>query len=237
MSAPDGVLAVTELLKNHNAELDPATMERILDVAPGFGAWHGPLVERPKLSGGMMRRLAKFVSHALLGVLKKRKDADPETAAAIAATEVQRLAEEPAEPAPEVKSAVKSAVKSKAAAADDDDAVTDVPVGEAAIRAALADELFAAVRAAVARDSELTVPVVRRIFASANAKAITALAWKANYSMALAVVLQSGLGGIAADQVLQEKDGGYPLSDSDMEWQLELSLAPADAAKGARRAS
>jgi uncharacterized protein (DUF2336 family) len=237
MSAPDGVLAVTELLKNHNAELDPATMERILDVAPGFGAWHGPLVERPKLSGGMMRRLAKFVSHALLGVLKQRKDADPETAAAIAATEVQRLAEEPAEPVPEVKSEVKSEAKSNAAAADDDDAVTDVPVGEAAIMTALQEELFAAVRAAVARDSGLAVPVVRRILSSASAKAITALAWKANYSMALAVALQAGLGSIAADQVLQAKDGSYPLSESDMEWQLELSLTPADAAKGARRAS
>jgi uncharacterized protein (DUF2336 family) len=233
LSAPDGVLAVTELLKNHNAELDPETMERILDVAPRFGAWHGPLTERPKLSGGMMRRLAKFVSHALLGVLKKRKDADPETLAAIARTEEQRLAEEPAEPAPDVA----SAVKSEAAAADDDDAVTDAPVGEAAIMTAIQEELFAAVRAAVARDSGLAVPVVRRILGSASAKAITALAWKAHYSMELAVALQSGLGSIAADQVLQAKEGGYPLSESDMEWQLELSLTPADAAKGARRAS
>ena len=239
LSAPDGVLAVTELLKNHNAELDPATMERILDVAPGFGAWHRPLVDRPKLSGGVMRRLAKFVSHALLGVLKKRKDADPETVAAIAATETQRLAEEPAEPAPEVKSEIKSETNAKAAAADDDDAVTDAPVGEAAILAAIQEELFAAVRAAVARDSGLAVPVVRRILSSASAKAITALAWKANYSMELGVALQSGPGSIAADQVLQPKNGGYPLSESDMEWQLELSLTPADAAKSpaARRAS
>jgi uncharacterized protein (DUF2336 family) len=230
LSVPDGVLAVTELLKNHNAELDPATMDRILDVAPGFGSWHGPLVNRPKLSGGVMQRLAKFVSHALLSVLKKRKDADPETVAAITATEEKRLAEEPMESAPEA--------ADKPAPADDDDAVTDVPVGEAKIKAAIVNELFAAVRAAVARDSELTVPVVRRIFASSNAKAITALAWKANYSMTLAVALQSGLGGIAADQVLQPKDGGYPLSESDMEWQLELSLAPADAKRpGARRAS
>jgi uncharacterized protein (DUF2336 family) len=234
LSAPDGVLAVTELLKNHNAELDPATMERILDVAPGFGAWHGPLVGRPKLSGGVMQRLAKFVSHALLSVLKKRKDADPETVAAITATEQKRLADEPAEAAAKPS----DAAAAKPAVADDDDAVTDVPIGEAAIKAALADELFAAVRAAVARDSELAVPVVRRIFASGSAKAITALAWKANYSMALAVALQSGLGGIAADQVLQPKDGGYPLNESDMEWQLELSLAPTDATRpGARRAS
>jgi uncharacterized protein (DUF2336 family) len=77
LSAPDGVLAVTALLKNHNAEIDPATMDRILDVAPRHGDWHEPLVERPSLPGGAMRRLAGFVSQALLGMLKQRKDADP----------------------------------------------------------------------------------------------------------------------------------------------------------------
>jgi uncharacterized protein (DUF2336 family) len=217
LSAPDGVLAVTALLKNHNAEIDPATMDRILDVAPGFGAWHGPLVERPKLAGGVMRRLAKFVSHALLGILKQRKDADAETLAAIAATEEQRRAEETPE------------------TAADDEPVTDAPVGEAAIQAAIRGEQFAAVRAAVCRDSGLPAPVVRKILGSASAKAITALAWKAQYSTALAVALQAGPGGIAPDQILQARNGGYPLSESDMEWQLELSLAPAETLN--RRAS
>jgi hypothetical protein len=88
------------------------------------------------------------------------------------------------------------------------------------------------VRAAIARDSGLPAPVVRKMLGSGSAKAITALAWKANYSMALAVALQAGPGGIAADQVLGPRDGGYPLSESDMEWQLELSLTPADAVTG-----
>jgi len=230
LSAPDGVLAVTALLKNHNAEIDPKTMDRILDVAPRFGAWHGPLVERPKLQGGAMRRLAEFVSRALLGILKKRKDADPETAAAIAAAEEKRDAEGTLEP-------------KIAERADDDDAVVEVPiadapVGEKAIRAAIEGEQRAAVRAALARDSALELAVVRRILGSGSAKAVTSLAWKAQYSMALAVEIQTGLGGIAPGQALQPKNGGYPLSDADMEWQLELSLAPADSVtSAAHRAS
>jgi hypothetical protein len=122
---------------------------------------------------------------------------------------------------------------------DDDERVTDAPVGEAAIQAAIQAEQFAAVRAALSRDSGLPAPVVRKILATASAKAITALAWKANYSMPIAAALQAGPGGIAADEVLQPKNGGYPLSDSDMEWQLELSQTPADAVTppGARRAS
>jgi uncharacterized protein (DUF2336 family) len=229
LSAPDGVLAVTALLKNHNAELDPGTMDRILDVAPRFGTWHAPLVDRPALPGGAMRRLAGFVSQALLGLLKKRKDADPETVAAIAATAERRLAEEAPEP------------ESAAAAEDaDDDAVTDAPVGEAAILAAIAAKQTGAVAAAIARDSALPRPIVRKMLGSGSAKAITALAWKAKYSMALAVALQTGPGGIADDQVLRPRHGedGYPLPDTDMEWQLELSLTPdAVTRPAARRAS
>lgn len=228
-SAPDGVLAVTALLKNHNAEIDPATMGRILDVAPGFSAWHAPLVDRPSLPGSAIRRLATFVSQALLGVLKKRKDADPETVAAIGAAEDQRRAAE----LPEGKAA--ETVDDP----ENDDAVIDAPVGEAAIKAAIESDEVGAVRAAIARDSGLPVPIVRKILSSGSAKAITALAWKAQYSTTLAVDLQTGPGGIAADHVLSSRDGEYPLAESEMEWQLELSLAPADAATrpAAHRAS
>jgi uncharacterized protein (DUF2336 family) len=221
LSSPDGVLAVTVLLKNHDAEIDSATMDRILDVAPGFGAWHAPLVDRPALAGAAIRRLAKFVSHALLGLLKMRKDADPETVAAVAAMEEQRLAEEKPEPNTEKPEGAKRAEDT---GEDDPDVVA--PVGEAAILAAIEAGEISAVRAAVARDSALALPVVRRILSSASAKAITSLAWKAQYAMNLAVALQTGPGGLAADQVLMSGDGTYPLPDSEMEWQLELSLAP-----------
>jgi uncharacterized protein (DUF2336 family) len=230
LSSPDGVLAVAALLKNHNAEIDAATMDRILDVAPRFGGWHRPLVDRPTLAGGAMRRLATFISHALLGVLKKRKDADPETIAAVAATAERRLAEEP------------ETTGGAAAAEDaDDDAVVDAPVGEAAIMAAIQADQIVAVAAAIARDSGIARPIVRKILSSASAKAITALAWKAKYTMELAVALQTGPGGIAADQALHPRTGedSYPLAESDMEWQLELSLTPIEpvARPGSRRAT
>jgi hypothetical protein len=161
-------------------------------------------------------------------LLRKRKDADPETMAAIAATAEQRLAEEVPDPQP----------AKPAEDTGDDDTVMDAPFGEAAILAAIQANQFAAVRAAVVRDSTLPPAIVRKILSSASAKAITALAWKARYSMTLAVALQTGPGGIAPDQVLMSRNGEYPLSESDMEWQLELSLTPADAVtRGARRAS
>jgi hypothetical protein len=215
LSAPDGVLAVTTLLQNHNAEIGADTMERILDVAPRFAAWHGPLVERPSLSGGIIRRLAKFVSRALLGVLNTRKDADPETVAAVTVTAERRLAEEAPEPEVETLVPVEDA--------DDDDADIDAPVGEPAITAAIEADNRAAVVAALARDADLPRAVVRKILASASAKAITALAWKAKYSMPLATRLQSGPGGIAEGDLLRARDDdAFPLSEAELEWQLEL---------------
>jgi uncharacterized protein (DUF2336 family) len=244
-SAPDGVLAVTALLKNHNAEIDPKTMDQILDLAPRQRTWHEPLVQRPTLSGGAIRRLASFVSHALLGALKARKGTDPATVAAVAATVERRLAEEAQETADETEDAAADSGPEPEAPAPEDTEIVDAPVGEAAIIVAIEANQVAAVAAAVARDSGLPRPVVRKILGSASAKAITALAWKAKYSMTLAFSLQTGSGGVARDQALQPRDGevsypqGYPLSESEMEWQLELFLAPAEPVnrRGYRRAS
>jgi len=78
---------------------------------------------------------------------------------------------------------------------------------------------------------------VRKILGSASAKAIIALAWKAKYSMLLAVSLQTGPGGIAHDEVLRARDGGYPLGESEMEWQLDLFPAEPVTRPGHRRAA
>ena len=221
VTAPDGVLAVAALLKNHNAEIDSGTMDRILDLAPNHRAWHEPLVYRPVLPRMAIRRLASFVAHALFGALKKRGDADPETAAAVAETVQRRLTEE----VPAVESAGPDAPKALAAPA----VVENPPQGEAAILAAIEAGEINAVAAATARDSGLPAAVVRKIFGSASAKAITALAWKAKYAMPLAIALQTGPGAIPVEHALRAKgEGDYPLGESEMEWQLELFLAPAE---------
>ncbi|HVM85288.1 MAG TPA: DUF2336 domain-containing protein [Candidatus Binatia bacterium] len=223
VSAPYGVLAVTVLLKNHDAEIGPDTMERILDLAPGFGDWHAPLVERPALTGGVIRRLAQFVSRTLLGALKCRPDADPETVAAVAETEQRRAADEDfAEESTPVAAAH--------SAHEDDVEVEHPPVGEPAIMSAIAAGEINAVAAALARDSGFPRALVRKVFASGSTKAIVALAWKAKYSMPLAVALQTGPGGIASGNALRAPEGdddAYPLPDSELEWQLDLIGAPA----------
>jgi uncharacterized protein (DUF2336 family) len=211
-TAPDGVLAVATLLKNHDAEIDDRTMEKIVDLAPTHLEWHGPLVERPKLPALSFRRLAGFLSASLLNVLKAKVADDPERAGALDDALAQAAA--------------------PAAAQDVEIAEADAPQGEAAIGAAAARGALPEVAAAMARDSGIPRATVRKMLASASAKAIVALAWKCGYPMSLALAIQTGIGGLAAADCLQANGkgdypkGDYPLSEDDMEWQLEIFQAP-----------
>jgi uncharacterized protein (DUF2336 family) len=164
------------------------------------------------------RRLAGFVSGALLDLLQSRSDTDPETAAAVAETVQRRLAESEGAGRADAES-------------DDDDPIDDkvrLPVSEAEICRVAEAGNAALVAAALARDSGLERRVVRRILASASPKAIVALVWKAGHTMKMAMVLQATLGRIPPNQRLAARtgDGGFPLSESDLAWQLEIFQAP-----------
>jgi uncharacterized protein (DUF2336 family) len=218
ISVPEGAAAVATLLRNQAAEIDTETMGRILDLAPGCMLWHAPLVERPALPPMAFRRLAGFVSGALLDLLQSRSDTDPETAAAVAETVQRRLAESEGAGRADAES-------------DDDDPIDDkvrLPVSEAEICRVAEAGNAALVAAALARDSGLERRVVRRILASASPKAIVALVWKAGHTMKMAMVLQATLGRIPPNQRLAARtgDGGFPLSESDLAWQLEIFQAP-----------
>ena len=57
----------------------------------------------------------------------------------------------------------------------------------------------------------------------ASAKGIVSLAWKSGLSMKLAEQLQLRLARIAPNGVLKAAKGNnYPMSDDDMDWQLEF---------------
>ena len=216
VAAPEGTLAVATLLRNHDAEIDSETMERILDLAPSRIQWHEPLVQRPILAPAALRRLAGFVSHALLKALQQRSRSDPETAIAIAAIVERRLATEDGDAAGATEEA------------DEDLPADALPVGVAAISSALRSGAYPAAIGALARDSGYPQAVIRKTMAAADPKTILALAWKAGYPAALAAALQSGPGHIPAGQVLAPSEGSedYPLPESDLEWQLDLIKVP-----------
>ncbi|MEO5375163.1 MAG: DUF2336 domain-containing protein [Alphaproteobacteria bacterium] len=103
-------------------------------------------------------------------------------------------------------------------------------LGEAQIAKALArgEELFTA--AAIAARSAIPPEVVLAVLDSQSPKGMLALAWKAGLSAEFAVKLQVKLAHIPPDAVLRPtEDDEYPMSEADLDWQLELFT---DAATG-----
>jgi hypothetical protein len=106
-------------------------------------------------------------------------------------------------------------------------AEAELPHGAAAIAEALAAGRLGAVAGALARDSGYPEAVVRKVLAGTDAKAIVALAWKAGYPAALALSLQTDAAKIPAAEALGPAAGDdYPLSEPELEWQLDLIQVP-----------
>jgi uncharacterized protein (DUF2336 family) len=189
---------VRRLLQNQSAQIREETLDRILDQASRVPAWHEPLVQRPTLPMKAIKRLAAFVSRSLLEALQQRPDLDAATAKDVAKAVQRRLEAEGA--APETP-----------------------PVGEDAIAAAIGAGKRDAVAAALARDAKLPAGIVASILASKSAKAVTALAWRANLPVRQALQLQLRVAQIPPTAALNPRGGtDYPLTPAEMEWQLGL---------------
>ncbi len=216
-ASPD-VDAVAALLANPSAQIREETLDRLIDRAPGVTAWHKPLVERPRLSLAVARKLAGFVADHLLRLLSERRDLDPATAREVSAVVKRRLAEKPpaaAKPPPaDGDAALERARRLKQQGKLDEAAVLGA-VGH--------DRTF--VRAALAVLAELPLEAIDRVLGAHSPKGVTALAWKSGLGMRAAHKLQLQLGQIAPAAALKPReDGGYPLSAEAMQWQLDFFL-------------
>jgi uncharacterized protein (DUF2336 family) len=199
--------AVAELLGNESAQIREETLDLIIDHAPEFESWHAPLVERPVLPAQAIRRISEFVAANMLEVLENRDDLDMETAALVREEVERRLADGEGE-----------TPDSRARALFDDGSLDGDAVAEAL---EAGDRAF--VKAALALLSDLPADVIDKAVSTGSVKGTVALAWKAGLSPRLATDLQMKLSFVPAPDVLHPKGGeDYPLSDQDMEWQLDF---------------
>jgi uncharacterized protein (DUF2336 family) len=212
--------AIAALLDNPSAQVREELLDRLVERAPTAVAWHRPLVQRPRLSGGAARRLARFVAVNLLAILRDRRDFDAETTRDVAATVMRRLDEE-GEGGGELAGASDPAAADMArarslhAAGKLDDATVAAAVGS--------ERGFA--KAALAVLAKLPLDEVEKVLAAHSAKGVVALAWHAGLSMRTAIVLQTALAHIAPQTVLRARaDGSYPLTPEAMRWQLDFLI-------------
>ena len=81
----------------------------------------------------------------------------------------------------------------------------------------------------------MPLPVVDKILGSHSAKGLIALTWKAALPMRFAVRLQTVVGRLPVGQVLKPiGEGGFPLTEEAMKWQLGFFTEMAQASSQAR---
>ncbi|MDA1099398.1 MAG: DUF2336 domain-containing protein [Proteobacteria bacterium] len=209
--------AVAALLANDSAQLREDTLDWIIDNAAAVEPWHKPLVKWPSLTNGAIRRIAGFVAASLVETLCSRNDIDAATAADLA-------------------KAVREGIRSDGAAAmdgerakigDGKDAATALfnagGLNDDALQEAISDGDREFVVHGIALKTGLPIDVVDDVLDSANARAVTALAWKANFSMRTAMQLQLRIARVRPQSILNARNGiDYPLSKAELEQQLKL---------------
>ena len=198
--------SVAELLKNATARIRQKTLDKIIAQAERIREWHGPLVMRHDLSQRAIRRIASFVSAALIDELATRNGLDDSTHHTLKLKMQERLDADG-----NFGSAVSVvAARHRAGTLDDRFVISAVQDGQRDIVLQALSLL-----AAVPND------VVDKILDSRLAKPVTALVWRAGLSMRVAFKIQTLLLHLPSAQLLPARSGVYfPLTDDEMRWHL-----------------
>jgi uncharacterized protein (DUF2336 family) len=209
--------AIGALLANPTAQIRETTLDSLAAQSEEQTSWQAPLVRRPHLSPRAQRMMAEIVTGHLFEALAARTDLDPKVAQILRSTLEAARPKEPS-PDPASRSSLERAQVLKRTGRLDEAAMT-----EALRRNAGKDAM-----AMLAVMADVPVEVIERACALRMAKGVVSLAWKAGLTAHAAVVLQTTLVRVMPDQVLHAgQDGGFPLSEDEMRWQLAfLDAAP-----------
>jgi uncharacterized protein (DUF2336 family) len=203
------VPAVATMLLNSSAAIRHRTLDKIAQHAERVKDWQEPLVFRDELPQRVVRRLAGFVSKALIEALAARHGLDAKTRRHLK-DRLRKRFEEPAS----AKSPDLAALK-KEGKLDDafveaavDHGARDVVIASLALLAGIAPETAA------------------RIFHTGSAKAVTAVVWRAGLSMRVAFKIQTLLMRLPTTELLPARDGvDFPLGEHEMLWHLNYFRA------------
>ena len=212
---PDAIVAtldipaIAQLIANPSAKIREETLDRIIREAASIEAWHLPLVMRPALSLRAIRRIAVFVSRALVEELGRRHDLDPETQTYLKARAQARI--EAQADAPPADATVAGVRKAHAAGTLGDDMVAKL--------ASLQNR--PATVTALALLADVPEETASRILEVKSGKGIAALCWRAGLAMRTALAIQIFVANVPVDaRVLPRGGVDYPMDEPEMRWHL-----------------
>jgi uncharacterized protein (DUF2336 family) len=204
------VPATAELLSNSSAEIRQRTLDKIIEHAAKVRAWHLPLVLRGDLSQRAIRRIAGFVSGALIEQLSSRHKLDEKTRQHLnqhmrARIDAGHTDDEPEHPKVNVEALFRAGKL-------DDGFVEDA--AEAGHRDQVASALAFLARA--------PVEIVQKILQAGSARPVIALVWRADLNMRVAFKIQRFVLRLKASELLPARAGiHFPMSEEEMRWHLD----------------
>jgi uncharacterized protein (DUF2336 family) len=217
------VAATATLLANPAVKLPAKVLDRVADQAEKAEPLHEPLARRPELWVGAIRRIAAFVSAAVLQVLQSEHDLDEETAKVVNEAVKKRLKDDAANPDQAAETNAAKVRKLEDLGKLNEEAI--VQAAETGQRGFVGE--------ALALKAEVPIGVINKMLDSRFGKATTAAAWKAGLSARGAMKLQQLIARVPANSMIHARDGvKYALSETEMEWFLTYSdeLVAKDAA-------
>ncbi len=203
------VPAVASLLANKSAQIREETLDFVVDNAENIDNWHEPLVLRPELSIRAVRRIATFVATSLVEVLARRNDLPEDVIDEIRGAVRKRLDETTGEG--------QDYDVDRARRMFEQDMIDD-EVMQDSIAAGQRDFVIEA----LALKGKMPNATVRRILGTRNGHVITALSWRAGLSMRTALRMQTQIGHVPPQAIVNAKGGlDYPMDEKQMNWHLE----------------
>ncbi len=208
--------SLAALLQNQFAEISDKLMDEIAVHVEDKPDLHLPLVDRGSLSPMTLRRIATFVSAALMERLINVNVIDDDTAKELRMAVRNRI-ETGKENAAEKPSGARHADTLHKKGELDDYAILDA-IDEA-------DTAF--IRRALVLMASLSDEHVDRMLHSGSSKGVCALAWKAGLGADTSVSLQRRVGKVPSKSIIKEGAGGkYAMTDDELEWYVDYFKNP-----------
>ena len=228
---------IKALIANNTAKISVKAFDIIAEKAEMNRDWHNAMVYRDDLPLRTILRIATFVSAALMEALISRNQQSKEHVEGLRKVVRERIErgdlpgldmgfkrDEMAPPAP-----ANAAQQAK----ENLDALTEKiknhrdagMLDERRLKKQLEQGETEYVKAALIELSGLPSKTVNQMMGTRTAKAMVAIAWKAGFSMDMAIRLQRDFAKIDnADMLRAKPDGGFPFSEADLDWYVESFL-------------
>lgn len=222
----DDIDAIGLLLGNASAQIREETLDRVIGCAIDIDLWHMPLAMRPRLPSAAAVKIARFVAEDILEKLVAREDLSAETIKAVRQVVHKRLGDGEAKSGEKVQ----GAAETDPGMHIDDDEIFDIAVkkwakgelDEKSLLQAMNNGEQKYAMAIVAVMADLPLRVVTRACASQSAKGCMAMAWRASLTAKAGEMIQQKLASLNPKEILRSVNGGFPLDDEALEWQIEF---------------